>query len=463
MFPKVTIIWRPNVGKSSFFNMYTGHKIAIVADEPGTTRDVSEFEFKDEVNKLTYLLCDSGGLDFWSNNEQITRDIIERTQEALKESDLLIWILEYNNFSDQDRKILQILKKEGIEDVLVVANKADNEKMEMEAMSLAGTGGFEHFFITSTTHHKWFDDVKKLVAKLLKKKWFKNIKELHDENALKLAVIGRPNVGKSSIVNTILWKKRVVVSNIQGTTRDSIDTKITYEGKKIILIDTAGIRRLSKVGTRNIENWSVMRTQRALKRADIVAVVIDWFEWITQQDLSIISQAVEEKKWVIIVVNKWDLVLAKKWINKENIMDRYIVYLKEKLDFLSWASVIFTSATEKKRVNEILERATEIMGERGKRVKTSVLNDFMQQVTYKHAPTGNKKSHNPKILYATQVDIYPPKFILSVNNSEHFHFSYLRYLENRIRETFGFEWTPIIIELKSKTNPYYQRKMKKNW
>ncbi|MDD4151887.1 MAG: GTP-binding protein, partial [Candidatus Gracilibacteria bacterium] len=239
-----------------------------------------------------------------------------------------------------------------------------------------------------------------------------------------------------------------------GTTRDSIDTKFVFEngsgengaGQNFVLIDTAGIRRASKIGTRNIEDWSIMRTDRSIQRADVVAVVTDGFDGIVHQDLSVIEKALEEKKGVIIVVNKWDKVLAKKGIDKDTIMNRYIEYLKQKIEFLSWVSVIFTSATESKRVDEILKRAIEIKAEREKRVKTGIFNTFLEQVIYKHPPTGNKKSHKPKIYYGSQVDINPPKFVVSVNNPEHFHFSYKRYLENRIRENFGYSGTPIVIE-----------------
>lgn len=427
--------------------MYVGHKIAIVADEPGTTRDISEYQFSDEENKMTYILSDSGGLDFSKNQDDISRDIIERTTNALEESDVLIWLLEYDKVTDEDKRILQILKKKNAKNVIIVANKADNENKVMEAMSLAGTGGYEHFFITSVSHHKGFEEIRVCVAKLLKKAGFKYVKELEDDTSIKLAIIGRPNVGKSSIINAILGKNRVMVADFSGTTRDSIDSKVEHKGQKFILIDTAGIRRLSKVGTRNIENWSVMRTQRAMTRADIVAIVIDGVEGVTHQDLSIIASALEEKKGLIVVINKWDMVLTKKGVDPKNIMDRYLNYLKEKFDFLPWVSVIFTSATEKKKVNEILERAAEIKVERFKRVKTSILNDFIEQVMYKHAPTGNKKSHNPKIFYGSQVDVNPPKFKFSVNNTDHFHFSYIRYLENRIRDSFGFFGSPIILEL----------------
>lgn len=450
MLGKVTIIWRPNVWKSSFFNMYVGHKIAIVADEPGTTRDISEFEFKDEENNITYILSDSGWLDFASKDDEIANDIIIRTKESIQDSDLLLWLVEYDRFTELDEKILKLLKENNVKNIILIANKADNEEKIMESMSLAWTWWIKDFFAVSVSHNRWLKDIKNFVAKFLKEKWFDYKEEELDDSYIKLALIWRPNVGKSSILNSILWKDRVMVKDMPWTTRDSIDTKFEFEWEKFILIDTAWVRRLSKVGTRNIENWSVMRTNRAISRADIVVVVIDAFEWVVSQDLSIVSKSLEENKWLIIVLNKWDKVLAKPWIEKDKIMNKYLAYLKEKIDFLPWVSVIFTSALEKKRVNEILENAIWIAKERKKRVKTSVFNEFIEQVVLKHAPSWNKKTHNPKIYYGSQVDVNPPKFVLTVNNPEHFHFSYKRYLENRIRDTFWFFWTPIIIEMKGR-------------
>jgi len=449
--------------------MMTGHKIAIVADEAGTTRDISEFEYVDEKNDLTYILSDSGGLDFWSSDDLVAEDIIERTERAITESDLLLFVIEYDRFTELDEQILHILRKNKIWNYVILANKSDNENQVMESFSQAGRGEKE-FFPVSSSHNRGFDEVRRFISKFLKQKWL-NYKKDAEDASIKLAFIGRPNVGKSSIVNTILGHNRVMVKDMAGTTRDSIDTKFHYTptpnpsltqgggSVEFTLIDTAWIRRLSKIGTRNIENWSVMRTERALKRADVIAVIIDGFEGITQQDLSVISQVLEEKKWLVIVVNKWDLVLDKateskkvgaKGVDidaeKDKMMNRYIAYLQEKIDFLPWVSVIFTSATEKKRLTEILSRAIEISAERRKRVKTGILNEFMEQLIYKHPPTWNKKSHNPKIYYSSQVDTNPPKFLISVNNPNHFHFSYKRYIENKIRDNFGFHGTPITIE-----------------
>ncbi len=437
--------------------MYTGHKIAIVADEAGTTRDISEFEFTDEKNDLTYILADSGGLDFGSSDDEVAVDIIGRTERAIAESDLLIWLLEYDRMTEQDDQIYKELRKHSDIPFIIAANKADNEDQVMQSYSLAGKWE-KDFFPVSSSHNAGIAEVRRYISKFLKEKWLNYKKEQEDET-LKIAFVWRPNVGKSSIVNTIVGSDRVMVKDMSGTTRDAIDTKFTFWDQDFTLIDTAGIRRLSRVGTRNIENWSIMRSERALKRADVIAVIIDGFEGIVQQDLSLISKTIEEKKGCIIVVNKWDKVLDKTlsqvWSNvkedvaeqqKSNMMSKYLDYLKEKIEFLPWVSVIFTSATEKKRLDKILEAAIGISDERKKRVKTAIFNEFLEQLVYKHPPTGNKKSHSPKIYYGSQVDSCPPKFLISVNNPNHFHFSYKRYMENKIRDNFWFEGTPIDIE-----------------
>ena len=448
MLAKVTIIGRPNVGKSSFFNMYTGHKIAIVADEEGTTRDISEYEYNDSENGLSYILSDSGWLDFSSKTDEIAKDIAERTEKSIKESDLLIWLIEYDRVTQLDEQVLKVLRQHKIKDVIIVANKADNESKKMEAYSLAGFAESLEFFPISVSHNDWVKDVKQFVANFLTKKWLNFEYEDVDDSFVKLAMVGRPNVGKSSIINAITGEDRVMVKDMSGTTRDSIDTKFQYKDTDFVLIDTAWVRRLSKIGVRNVEDWSVMRTNRAITRADVIAVVIDGFDGIVHQDLSIVNKALDENKWLVIVVNKWDKVLAKPWVDKEKMMNRYIDYLKSKIEFLPWVSVIFTSAVDKKRIEEILEASANIKEERFKRVKTGIFNNFMEQVIIKHPPTGNKKSHSPKIYYWAQVDVNPPKFVLTVNNPNHFHFSYKRYLENRIRDNFWFFGTPIIIEYK---------------
>jgi len=448
MLAKVTIIGRPNVWKSSFFNMYTGHKIAIVHDEEWTTRDISEFEYRDEENNLTYVLSDSGWLDLSDKTDEISKDIADRTQKAIETSDLLIWLVEYDRITELDEEVLKNLRKLKVKNVIIAANKADNEEKKMEAYSLAWFADSLQFFPISVSHNDWIKDIKKFVADFLTSKGLNYMDEEIDDSFVKLAMVGRPNVWKSSLINAITGENRVMVKDMSGTTRDSIDTKFKHWDRDYVLIDTAWIRRLSKVWVRNVEDWSVMRTNRAISRADVIAVVIDGIDWIVHQDLSIISKVLEENKGLIIVVNKWDKVLEKPGVDKEKMMNRYIDYLKSKVEFLPWVSVVFTSALKEKRVDEILDNAKNIKDERYKRVKTGIFNNFMEQVLLKHPPTGNKKSHNPKIYYWSQVDTNPPKFVLTVNNPNHFHFSYKRYLENRIRDNFWFFGTPIVIEYK---------------
>lgn len=458
MLGKVTIIWRPNVWKSSFFNMYTGHKIAIVDDESWTTRDISEFEYRDFENDLTYILSDSWGLDLLDKNDEISRDIADRTKKSIENSDLLIWLVEYDRITELDEQVLKIIRELKVKDFILVANKADNEQKKMEAYSIAWFANALEFFPVSVSHNDGIRDIKRFVAKFLESKWLNYKEEEVDDTYVKLALVGRPNVWKSSLINAIVWENRVMVRDMAWTTRDSIDTKFKYGDTNFVLIDTAWIRRLSKVWVRNVEDWSVMRTERSITRADIVAVVIDGFDWIVHQDLAIISTVLEENKWLIVVVNKWDKVLEKPWIDKDSIMNRYIEYLKSKVEFLPWASVVFTSAVSEKRLSEILENAKNIKLERFKRVKTWVINNFLEQVVLKHPPTWTRKSHNPKIYYGSQVDVNPPKFVLTVNNPEHFHFSYKRYLENRIRDNFWFFGTPIVIEYRWRWKTVDKRK-----
>ncbi len=445
MLAQVTIIWRPNVGKSSLFNAISGHKIAIVSDIENTTRDIIEYKVNDKENNLSYVMADSGWLTTWSNDE-ILKDVRSRVVDTLDRSDLVIFVMECDKITTLDEEIVKILRKSK-KPVILVWNKADNKKKEDEAYGLYKLW-YKDVIFASVAHRKWIDELKELVVSKLKSFWFENVEDDYDESFLKLAIIWRPNVGKSSIVNAITGENRVMVRDMPWTTRDSVDSTFVYNDTKFVLIDTAWIRRSWKIWSQNIEDWSVLRSERSIERADVVAVVHDAFEWITAWDQHIVQKAIEAKKWIILVVNKWDKVLAKKWIDKEKIMDEYMYYLKQKFDFLPFVTPVFTSAVTWKRLDEILETAMNIKSERMKRVKTSVFNNFLEQITYKHPPTWNKKSHKPKVYYGSQVDTNPPKFLISVNNPGHFHFSYTRYIENKIREFFWFYGTPIEIEMK---------------
>lgn len=458
MLARVTIVWRPNVGKSSIFNSLTGHKIAIVSDIENTTRDIIEYHIDDEENQISYIMADSGGI-VQADNETLLHDVRERTDEAIASSDIILLVVEYNKLTEWDDYIIQKLRRSKKE-VIILANKADNAKRAMEAYEHLSIGLGEVVPV-SAVQTRWFRELRELLAEKLKSLGFWYIPDTtYTDNLLKIALIGRPNVGKSSLVNAFAGETRSVVKDMPGTTRDSIDTIIEHNWEKVCLIDTAGIRRSGKIGTRNIEQWSVLRSERAIDRADVVAIVIDWYDWVAHQDEHLAGEAMKAKKGIILIINKWDKVLAKPGINPGNILDRYMVYLSKKFDFLSYAPVVFSSAVEGKRIEQILDYAITIKSERQKRIKTGVFNQFLKQITYEHVPTGSRKSHKPKVYYGSQVDINPPRFVISVNNADHFHFSYTRYIENKIREFFGFEGTPIEIELRSRKSMF---KSKDKW
>ncbi|MDD2744924.1 MAG: ribosome biogenesis GTPase Der [Candidatus Gracilibacteria bacterium] len=451
MIARITIVGRPNVGKSSIFNSLTRHKIAIVSDIENTTRDILEFQMHDHDEEIAYIIADSGGLAFGKNDE-ILADVRKRVQESVDRSDIILFVLEYDRITDHDAEIAKLLRKSG-KKVIVIANKADNPERMRDAQGLLQMG-FPLLVATSSLHTRGIEEVRALISSELKATGYNYNEPQYADDVLKIAIIGRPNVGKSSLVNAITGENRSMVMDLAGTTRDSIDTVVEYEGQKIVLIDTAGIRRSGKIGVRNLEDWSVMRSERAIARADIAVIVMDANEGITGQDQAIVGKALELAKGLILVFNKWDIVLARKDVDQTEVQSGYNKYLDRKFEFIDYVTPIFTTATNGKRVDEILTTALQIQAERQKRVKTGVFNSFLEQITYKHAPSGNKKSHKPKIFYGSQVDVNPPKFLVSVNNEKHFHFSYPRYIENQIREHFGFAGTPIIIELKGRESIY---------
>lgn len=449
MLPRITIVGRPNVGKSSLFNSLTWHRIAIISDIENTTRDIIEYKVVDHDRDISYILADSGGI-VEADNETLLSDVRGRVDDAIENSDIILFVLEYDRVTSFDEHIAQKLRRSG-KSVIVVGNKADNAKRALESYALLELG-LGDVIPTSPMQSRWLRELKNVIFTRARELGFDNKAEDESlsDGMLKLAIIGRPNVGKSSLVNAISGNIRSIVKDMPGTTRDAIDTIIDFQWKEICLIDTAGIRRAGKIGSGNIEEWSVLRAERSIERADVVAIVMDAFEGISHQDEHIVGEAMKEKKWIILVMNKWDKVLAKPDVGKETIMDRYMHYLSKKFDFLSYAPVVFTQAIEGKRIDLVLEHAQKIQAERIKRVKTWVFNKFLDQITYDHAPTGSRKSHKPKIYYGSQVDINPPRFVISVNNADHFHFSYSRYIENKIREFFGFEGTPIDLELRSR-------------
>lgn len=458
MYGYVLIAGRPNVGKSSLFNALNGHKIAIVSGIENTTRDILEYDVTDEEIGATYTLADSGGLNFGTDDE-ILKDVAGRVERASLKADVILFVVDYHLITATDQRIAEMLRKSG-KTVILVANKADNDLQEMEAYS-AMSLGFEKFFPVSVSHRRGMQELRLEIAKTLKKLGCQ-IKPLPPPEGLKVAIIGRPNVGKSSLLNSVLGEDRAIVKDMPGTTRDTTDVVFEYGEKKIILIDTAGIRKSGQIDP-GIEAWSVERTDRAIARCDIAACVIDGLEGVTAQDQHVIQRALEELKGVILVVNKWDLVLGTKKTDegRANARDNYLWALKKKFTYLSWVTPIFTVATTGAGAREVLDCALGITEQRHKRVTTGLFNKFLEQASYQHAPSGSSVTHKPKIYYGTQADVNPPKFVLSVNNPEHFHFSYRRYLENKIREHFGFEGTPIVVEYRGREREEFSEREKK--
>lgn len=450
---RITIVGRPNVGKSSLFNALIGHKIAIVHDQENTTRDILEFSMVDRETGGHFTLCDSGWLVSGSRDE-ILRDIRERAEASIERSDAIIFVVEYSHISNEDLEIAKVLRRMK-KPIILVANKADNELRDTQALELMSLGlGMP--IAVSVSHRRGFGQLWGEISAFLKSHGLEK-KEESEETPIKLALIGRPNVGKSSLINAITGQNRAMVRDMPGTTRDSIDTHFEYNGHEYILIDTAGIRRSGKIEHADIEDWSVLRSERAIGRADVIALVVDADEGVTHQDQVVLSKALEEKKWVILVINKWDKVLARPNTDKDKIMEQYLKYLQRELAFIAYVSPVFTVATDGKRINNILDQALSIYNERHKRVTTGEFNNFLQQIILDHPPTGNRKSHKPKVFYWSQVEVNPPKFVISVNNASHFHFSYPRYIENRIREAFWFQGTPINLELKGRVSIFKEK------
>lgn len=396
MIARITIVGRPNVGKSSIFNSLSGHKIAIVSDIENTTRDILEYQVNDEEAGISYVVADSGGLAFGSNDE-ILSDVRKRVAESIDRSDIILFVLEYDRITDHDQEIAKLLRKSG-KKVIIAANKADNSERMREAQGLLKLG-WKDLIPMSSLHNRGLFDLKAAIARILKENGYNYNEPDYGEEYLKIAIIGRPNVGKSSIVNAMTGENRAMVRDMPGTTRDTIDSVIDYKDQKIVLIDTAGIRRSGKIGSGNIEDWSVMRSERAIERADIAVIVLDADEGITGQDQAIVGKALEAAKGLLLVFNKWDKVMARKGIDPNTIQEQYLKYLDRKFEFVSYVKAVFTSAVNGKRIEEILDIALEIQAERQKRVKTGVFNSFLEQIVLKHPPTGNRKSHKPKIFY----------------------------------------------------------------
>ena len=426
--PIVAIVGRPNVGKSTFFNKVVGRRISIVEDTPGVTRDriIAEAEWTGHH----FFVIDTGGIEP-DSKEIIPAQMRMQAELAMDMADVILFLVDgRDGLTTADEEVGAMLRRKG-KDVILVANKIDTAKMPDHYYDFYELGLGEPFAISSTNQLGLGDLLDEIVSRFPEKSMAEE-----DEDDIKIAIIGKPNVGKSSIVNAFVGEERVIVSDIAGTTRDSIDTPFEKDGVKYTLIDTAGIRRRSKV-TDDVEKFSVVRAVAAIERCDVALLVIDATEGVTEQDKKIAGIAHEAGKGIIVVVNKWDLVAK-----ETNTMRDFERRVKGEMVFMSYAPVLFTSALKGQRLPQVLETARSVAEMRAMRVSTGQLNNLIQDAMMMNNPPSDK-GRRLKIYYVTQVGVKPPLFSFQVNDRELMHFSYARYLENKIRDAYSFAGTSI--------------------
>ena len=431
--PTVALVGRPNVGKSTIFNRLVGKKISIIEDTPGVTRDriYGDVNYKD----FKFHLIDTGGIDV--SKEAFNEEIKIQTQIAIDESDVIVFIVDgKSELNANDYEIRDMLKKSG-KKIIVAVNKIDNKNREDNIYNFYELG-FENVIGISGEHNLGISKLLDLVTED-----FQTVnKDSDDDNIIKFAIIGRPNVGKSSLTNALLNEEKAIVSNIPGTTRDAVDTPFKYDRQDFVAIDTAGIRKSGKI-YENIEKYSVLRSMKAIERCNVCVLVINAEEGIIEHDKHIASYALEAGKPMVIVVNKWDTVKDK------NNISSFTKLVRAEFKFLSYVPLVFLSALTKKRIHTLMPEIIKVYENSKKEIKTSILNDVIRDAVLLNEPP-SYKGKRLKIYFVNQSGKMPPKFTFNVNSKGLIHFSYERYLENKIRENFDFEGTPIVLQFKNK-------------
>ncbi|MCD8363948.1 MAG: ribosome biogenesis GTPase Der [Lachnospiraceae bacterium] len=427
--PIVAIVGRPNVGKSTLFNALAKQNIAIIKDTPGVTRD----RIYTDVNWLNYdfTLIDTGGI------EPDSRDIIlsqmrEQAQIAIDTADVIIFLVDVRQgLQDADFKVAELLRRSH-KPVVLVVNKVDSfQKFMADVYEFYNLGIGDPLPISAASQLGIGDMLDEVV------KYFpEGSGEEAEDDRPKIAIVGKPNVGKSSLINRLTGKNRLIVSDVAGTTRDAIDTEVRYDGKEYVFIDTAGLRRKNKI-KEDLERYSIIRAVSAVERADVVVVVIDATEGVTEQDAKIAGIAHERGKGIIIAVNKWDAVEK-----TDKTVREYTKRIREVLSFIPYAEILFISALSGQRLPKLFETADRVIANQTLRVQTGVLNEIIGEATALQQPPSDK-GKRLKIYYVTQVAVKPPTFVAFVNDKELMHFSYVRYLENKLREAFGFGGTSL--------------------
>ena len=429
----VCLVGKPNVGKSSIFNRLIKENKSIIMDTPGVTRD--RIYGKVEYNNKRFHLIDTGGISFGDDDFQ--KDILAQATLAIDEADLVLFVVDgIEDIDASDRKVAEILHRSS-KPVIVVVNKLDNDKRKDNLYNFYELG-FSELVAVSASHNIGINELLNTITKDLPEEY------IIDDDTIKFSIIGRPNVGKSSLINALLNEDRAIVSDIAGTTRDAIDTKFKYNHEDITVIDTAGMRKKGKI-YESVEKYSLIRSLKAIDRSDVCVLVIDASTGIIEHDKHIASYALDAGKGIVICVNKWDTIN-----NPDSDIKHWKEEIKNEFQFIPYAHVVFLSAKTKKRVSTLMPEVINAYNNNRKEVKTSLLNNIIMEAVSLHEPP-SYKGKRLKIYFVSQTGNCPPKFTFSVNNKGLVHFSYERYLENQIRNNIDFDGTPIILQFKNKS------------
>ncbi len=477
MKPLVAIVGRPNVGKSTLFNKLAGERLAIVEDLPGTTRD--RIYADAEWNGRVFTLVDTGGLELGSEDKIMSR-IAEQVRLGIEEADVIIFLVDTRSgATEADVEVAEMLRRSG-KPVVLGANKADSHAQRMDAVEFYALGLGEPITLSAISGTGTGDLLDAVTDALPPPREAEGEEEY--AGLPRIAIVGRPNVGKSSLVNAILGQERVIVSDIPGTTRDTIDTLVEHKGQRLVLLDTAGIRRRGHVGA-GVERYSVIRATRAIDRCDVAVLMIDGVEGITAQDTHIAGYIHDAARGMIIVINKWDLVREAQRKAEEaagleaavslkpggnlaaleeepHDADYYRALVRDRFKFAPYAPVIFAAAKTKYHINIILEHALRIWETRQQRISTAQLNEVVREAARRHHPPV-VQGRPMRIYYVTQAEVSPPTFIFFVNDPSLLHFSYQRYLENQLRQAFGFEGTAVRLEFRERQSDRGERDERK--
>lgn len=433
--PIVAIVGRPNVGKSTLFNRIVGEMIAIVEDTPGVTRD-RLYQDAEWCGK-EFTLVDTGGLDFTEQGE-IIDNVKKQVELAIGEADVILFVVDARaGITSTDEAVASLLRRSG-KKVVLAANKVERFDGSQDFYEFYSLGLDEPTPVSAAEGMNTGDLLDKVVE------FFPSENEEEDPEMTRIAVIGRPNVGKSSLINSIIGQERVIVSSIAGTTRDAIDTYVERNGHVYNLVDTAGMRKKSKIELDSTERYSIIRSLRAVDRSQVVLMLIDATQGVTEQDKKIVGYAHDRGKALILLVNKWDLIEK-----DDRTASRFTEDIREELSFLSYVPIIFISALTKQRVHKILELVDSVMQNYCFRVSTPGINNLIREAIL-HNPPPSYKGKRLKIYYVSQTNTAPPRFIFQVNDTHLIHFSYVRYLENQIRQAYSFEGSPIRLSFKNK-------------